>query len=939
LEEVILQSGQKLKIIKKLPDFFEQQDYFLVRDLDTNQEIVVSQSNLAENIVKKKYTDEEKINLYRRYFRGREDVVAKYWENAAKKRKGYAPVCRIKWAANLGCRLKYGTRCASCAARQFVPYSKQIIERHIKSGADEFYGFYPMLKDDTTYLLVMDFDQENATSEVCQILETCSLFEIDVLSERSRSGMGIHLWFFFKEKIPVSLAREFGKNILNYTIMNSDKINFSSFDRMIPHQDTLPVGDFGSLIALPLKWTNIQQGRSVFLDENFNPVLNLWEHLAKCRQYSQNQIINFSEKIAQSCPHEGYDHSEISTLKKVLYPASIICKKSSELIISKKNLTRREMVSLMYLATFANPEYHRLVKMRAPVWDTPQLITCAREDRKNIYLPRALEKKLQEVVPKINWQNCVSSGVKIAVKFKGKLYAEQEEAIQSLAAQEMGILAASPGFGKTVVGAKLISERKCSTLILVHLDNLVNQWFERLNQFLEIDSEPFVEYTKTGRVKRKEKVGIISGAKLKQTKVIDIASIGKLSKMENLADFFNDYGMVIVDECHHIAARTFEKVIKHANSQFIYGLSATPERKDGLEPIIFMRCGEIAFQSKIIQPDNILIEQNLYPRYTSIGSIEPDFQDLTYTKQIAYLAKSMTRNEQIVEDIVRQARSGRFSLVLSERVEHLKLLKQLVIQKLPNFPIFELTGQNRRADNQATIKEIKQKIEPFIIFSTSKYAGEGFDLPQLETLFLTLPFSWKGNQQQYLGRLQRGLKEKDELRVYDYVDISAARFARMFQKRLVTYKKLNYKLTEDELSAVYQSQLFTTENFAPTLEKDLNQVQQNIFLVISKLNSILVKKLVQLKSCGVALSIFTKNAEILRGKSAIFQRNYLAMLKNAGVLVDFRPKIEQSILVIDGTICWYGNLQFYGFKVEDATSLRLVSKKLADSLLNKRRKN
>lgn len=504
-----MQDGRQVEIIQQFDDFMGKAPYLLVRDILAKRQYIVSHQELEQNKLKTELSNQDKLDLYASYFRGRPDVFAQWYQSKTTGKTGYAPVCRIKFNELAGCKLMQGTTCDTCRVRQFVPYTTGIISEHIKGDDRNFYGIYPMQTDDTTYLLVMDFDKDDASKSAKAVVKTCEQEGIDCLIERSRSGKGIHLWFFFEQNIPATLARRFGSAILTATLMQNQNIDFSSYDRMIPMQDTLPARGFGNLIALPLKFKNVQKGRSTFLNDSFQPIVSLWEHLLVRKRYSEKEILSFSEAIESKASYDLFDKHFQPKIKKseVAYPKEIHCTYSGELIIAKDNLSRKEQIQLMYLATFRNPEFVKRQRMRAPIWrdNIPQLMTCAREDEQNIYLPRGLASKLKDVIPTIQWLDMKSIGQPIRVTFNGTLRSEQEEGFQALNQTDLGILSARTGFGKTVLSAKLIAERKTSTLIIVHLENLVNQWKSRLDEFLTIETEPFEEFTKTGRKRKKEK--------------------------------------------------------------------------------------------------------------------------------------------------------------------------------------------------------------------------------------------------------------------------------------------------------------------------------------------------------------------------------------------------------------------------------------------------
>ncbi|SJZ61489.1 Superfamily II DNA or RNA helicase [Pilibacter termitis] len=649
----------------------------------------------------------------------------------------------------------------------------------------------------------------------------------------------------------------------------------------------------------------------------------MWQHLSLIPRYSLDEVTGFLEVLSKEIVLEEYQkHSKTS----LYFPKKIKVERGSELKISKKNLTRKEQIQLMYLATFHNPEYFKKQKMRARLWNTPRMISCANEDSEFLYLPRGVEKKLQSKIEEIEWVEKTIKGHKIEVEFLGTLKQEQKEALKAIQKHEMSVLSARTAFGKTVVGANYIAKRKVSTLVLVEKQTLVEQWHESLSRFLAIQSEPFKEWTKTGRVKKKGKIGKITGSSVQQTKLVDVVTIQKLSKMsaEDLTSFLEDYGLVIVDEVHHVAASSFERVMKNVTSRYILGLSATPERKDGLSPIIFMRCGEISFTSNAQQSENVLLHRYLYPRFTSIGELEENFEELTYAGKLAKLSLSQERNTQIAHDVVENFQIGRTSLVLSERVEHLHALFEQVKEKISEQQLFVLTGKGKRKSNKEMISSLKKSEQAFVLFATSKYVGEGFDLPQLDTLFFTLPFSWKGNQKQYLGRLERNIEEKDELRVYDYVDIADNSFAQMYQKRFRVYKNNHYELAEDAETRKYQAYLYDGKTYLARFKQDLQEMKETLFLQVPKITKEIVHVLLPLKEKGVEIEILTKKGEV--------DKQLLAELTKGQVEISYAEVIRQSICVIDNRSCWYGSLVFFDSAGVEESSLRLVSERLARRL-------
>jgi superfamily II DNA or RNA helicase len=941
MKKVTLADGREVIVVQQLPSLSGTQNYLIIEDNKGNR-FITTRQEFDVLLPNRQLSGSEKLSLFMSYFSGRPDVVAEWYPSKNSPKGGYGPACQRKFNREEGCLLGQGGRCSTCPVSNFYPYSTEMVKQHISGGQQPFYGIYPMQLDDTTYLLVMDFDNEHAEVQAKIVVETIQQLGLDVLIERSRSGKGIHLWFFFEQKISARLARQFGMAILNQAIMGSKALDFSSFDRMIPMQDTLPSGGWGNLIALPLKFENVARGKSTFLNRQFESISKerLWEHLLSRKKYSLDEVAAFVEKFGFETNTLLYEKTRIKD-KKIrknvnLLPQAIKCQISGELKIPIENLTRQEIVQLMYLATFKNPEYYKKQRMRVFIDEkTPRLYSIAREDDEYVYLPRGLRKQLSEMIPEVTCQEKRSDGIPIEVKFKGELRVEQQLALTALEGLDMGVISARTGFGKTVLGAKLITDKKCSTVVLVHTQTLVEQWKERLNQFLSIETEPYVEYTPTGRVRKKDKIGVLAGANDKQSRVVDIVSISKLSRLSSaeLDKFFSLYGMVIVDECHHIAAQTFDKVIRHATCRYVYGLSATPTREDGLEPIIFMRCGEVVFQSQLGSSENALIQQFYYPRFTQFAEIDEEFSHLPYTQLVQKLSQSQARNNRIVEDLVEQYGAGRKILVLSERVAHLQELQEMLKNELVDVVSFSLASQSSRKERSEIISELRHFDKPFVLFATGKLVGEGFDLPQLDTLFFGLPFSAKNNQTQYLGRLQRNLDRKDELRVFDYVDLWIRQFAAMFMKRTKTYKKLDYQLAQDERTAPEQEKLFDGKSYLQRLTQDIDNARSSIYIKVPRLNQAMVSYLQRLD--GIDSRIETTSSDHLGGKFSQVQEQLLLQLKELGVMVNVHPKVHDQLVVIDQQISWFGTVNYFGYPNTDATTLRIVSEEWAKHFLQR----
>lgn len=916
-----LNNGQSIRIIEELCTYSENQLYFKIELEDESIRIISKEEfDALKETEHKAFSEEDKLSLFYSYFQGRPDVYATKYYNK-KGRPGFSPHGNFQWE-EVNNYSSNGTKWQKKMTSYF-PYQLKTVKKHILGKEKDFQygaGIYPMLTDDTCYLLVMDFDDDYAEKEAGAVSHVARIYQIPHLIERSQSGTGIHIWFFFEKPAKAATARQMGTYLLSVAMAKSEHIQFSTFDRMIPVQDTLPNNSFGNLIALPLRWTKVKEGKTVFLNEKFNIVEDQWAHLAQIKKISTEELLKNISTLNNDVNYSSEQQSKIERLTLRL---------AGEIMIDKSCISRNDFLKLTNLATFHNPDFIKKQKMRAATWNTPRYISGASEDDRYLYLPRGIFNELDKLIDNMNVINELNDGNYIDVKFKGELKEDQKKAADKMLTYPTGILSASTGFGKTVVAAHIIAKRQVSCLIIVNSKVLAEQWKEQLNEFLEIHSEPTVEYTPKGRKKKKEKIGEIHSAKYKRSKIIDIALFQTLAKREDLKEFMKDYGVVIVDEAHHIAAQSFESVIKCVDSRYLYGLSATPERKDGYTPLIRMRLGSVIYEHQETQAEAVLLPQYFYPRFTNYAEFA---KENTYTAHIDSLLNNNERNTQILNDIIENFHLSRTCIVLTERIEHVHILEKLLKENgINQESVFVLTGQEGRKANQSNIEIMRELKEPYILIATGKYVGEGFDLPQLDTIFLTLPISWKGRLRQYLGRLQRNVGDKDELRVYDYVDLGISMFGNMYQKRVREYKKLGYNLAQDSKTKALEAGLYESNTYYKDLTEDLKR-GTSIVIGVPSLSVGLIKVISEEASNDKKISVITKQSTAKNGKINLKQKSYIEELKKIDIRVSEVEIVSQSFIVLDHEIAWYGNINFYGPVNNSATAIRFKNKKLAQQI-------
>ncbi|MBI3801843.1 MAG: DEAD/DEAH box helicase family protein [Deltaproteobacteria bacterium] len=742
---------------------------------------------------------EAKIALFRELFRGREDVYAERWESEDG-RSGYAPASKKDWEALLASKPKDRQK-VHRRTRKLLPLTDQVFWMHL--AGKKTVGIYPLLTDETCWLLAADFDKKTWQDDATAFLVTCRKTGVPAYLERSRSGNGGHVWIFFERAIPAVLARKMGCAILTQTMERRHQLGLDSYDRFFPNQDTLPKGGFGNLIALPLQKIPRENGNSVFIDDNSCPYPEQWQFLASIRRVAADHVEWIVKDAARngqivgvhmSVPDEDSDEepwtlppSRKRAGKPIQgpFPEHIELVQSNLVYVPKAGLPEPMMNRMIRIAAFQNPEFYKAQAMRLSTWDKPRVIFCGEDLSRHVALPRGCLQVVRELLEehgiRVTTRDERCTGKPIDVTFRGELRDEQVNSARQILQHEEGILCAPTAFGKTVVGAKLIAERKVSTLLLVHRRQLLDQWRERLAMFLHMPEKA---------------IGQIGGGKFARTGVIDVAVIQSLQRKGEVKDFVAEYGQVIVDECHHISAFTFEQVMRQVKARYVVGLTATPTRKDGHHPIIFMQCGPIRFALSVRKAaERSPLQHLLLPRPTDFRMLA-ETTDLTIHDIYAALVVDAARNQQIIKDILEAVCRGLTPLVLTNRTDHLERLA-LGLSSIENVLILKGgMGQKKRQSVADRLNEIPDGV-PRVILATGSYISEGFDDSRLDTLFLTMPISWRGTLQQYVGRLHRIHHDKRVVRVYDYVDAQVPMLARMYDKRLRGYRAIGYVLATE----------------------------------------------------------------------------------------------------------------------------------------------
>ncbi len=752
---------------------------------------IVSETS-TQGTVAGKSSPEAKVKLFRSLFRGRDDVYAIRWEGRNGK-TGYSPAYPKTWSNSF--------QKMPDAPKEYFPLTDQVIHDHLTGKLTA--GVYSLLTDETCWFLAADFDKATWQDDVQTFLHTCVEWKVPAVLERSRSGKGGHVWVFFEAPLPARLARELGTAILTRTMERRHQLGLDSYDRFFPSQDTMPKGGFGNLIALPLQHLPRGNGNSVFLDPNFNPHSDQWAFLSSVRRMTLVEVENTVREFARSGDIVGVRRSVTddeqtedpwtlppSRKKKDEIisgplPPKVRVVRSNLIYVEKEGLPSAMLNRLHRLAAFQNPEFYRAQAMRLSTFGKPRVIRCAEEFPKYVALPRGCLGEITALLEShkiaVELDDQRFAGQPIDVTFHGQLRPDQQAAANAMLAHDDGILSATTAFGKTVVAAWLIAARKVNTLVLVHRRQLLDQWRERLATFLNL---PIKE------------IGQIGGGRRRPTGIIDVAVIQSLNRKQVVDDVVANYGHVIVDECHHLSAVSFEQVLRQVKARYITGLTATPQRKDGHHPIIIMQCGPIRYwvdakAQALARPFNHIV----IPRPTNFR-LPPSTGKTEMHDLYAALADNKSRNDLICVDLLRAIKAGRSPILLTERTSQVDEFAGKLAGLVKNIVVLKggMGVKQRRAiaEQLTSIPEGEERV----LLATGRYIGEGFDDAQLDTLFLAMPISWRGTLQQYVGRLHRLHDSKREVIVYDYVDGCVPVFSAMYSKRVRGYEAVGYQIQD-----------------------------------------------------------------------------------------------------------------------------------------------
>ncbi len=928
--------------------------------------------NQGSRIIPRDITEAD-AKVFFSMFWGRTDVYSRRTIKKSTGEVNYYTQCYNFWKN--GCPRITGSKikCQDCQRQAYKELKKeQIIEhlRGISEDATDVIGVFPLLADNTCRFIVFDFDNHEKGAErndfantgdlwreeVDSLRKICDINGIDALVERSRSGRGAHLWIFFQKPIEAGLARKFGNALLNKGAEFVNMKSFRFYDRMLPMQDYLPEGSVGNLIALPLQGQALKKGNSAFIDECWNAYPNQWEVLLSKKKLSKQFIedkikewVEGSHNIIADCkdifendsekPWEKTKHFQKEDVDGIMRITL-----SDGIYVDAVNLRPRIQNQIRRMAAFSNPVFYKNQAMGLSNFENYRYIYLGSDEGGFIKVPRGILENLIKECEKAGIEYEIedkrSKGHPIHVEFIGKLKESQIPAVERLLQNDNGILNAATAFGKTVVCCNVIAKKQVSTLILIQSSALMEQWREALEKFLYIDEELPEYETPTGRKKkRKSLVGKLQGAHDSTTGIIDLVMAGSVCKNGVYHRRLKEYGLILVDECHHAASDTIVDILQEANAKYVYGVTATPFRGDGLEKINYMLLGPIRYQfTSKDRAKEQGIEHLVYPRFTR--AVAPRFSQDRMHPNEAYeiIRNNEDRDELIIRDVKQCVDSGRTPVVLSKYVEH----SQRLYQRLINYAdkVFLLSGGNSKKEHKEILKRMSQVTtnESMILVATGKLIGEGFDYPRLDTLIMATPVAWKGVVEQYAGRLNRDYDGKKSVIIYDYVDSHIPMFDRMYHKRLKAYKQIGYDIfSKTGMQKQTANAIFDIDSYADVYRNDLLTAEKEILISSPAISGKKVYEIIHLlrekQEAGIKIVIVTWKPDCYGYGDSVYWQELQEQMRKAGFDMNLVEDYCEHYCIIDRQVVWYGSMNFLGKEDAEDNLMRIADGKIAHELL------
>ena len=711
---------------------------------------------------------EEQLNLYMSLFKGRNDIYARRWEKNGK--SGYTPAYRFDWNEYLRHKAK-GGNFQNFDNKEKIPLTRDVVKKHLIGAC--FIGIYPLLEDNTSYFIAVDFDGKEWKKDSEKFMGECMSLKIPVYLEKSLSGMGAHLWIFFKNKYAASKSRRIFLEIIRKVLNLSEFDREVSFERIFPNQDYHSGKGLGNLIALPLNGRCLKENKMVFVDhKSFNPIPDQWNYLSKVEKLSNVKLDELYSEIVED--EKSYNFN-IAEDKKLFKTDKLSITLKSQIVLDKHQVNKDLANFLKSNLNFINSEYLIKQKIGKSVYGVQKFFNLIKESKETIMIPRGFLNQLVDFCNenKINFEIFDKRNKLDNLVFNSKIQLSsiQEKVIDICENMQDGVIVAPPGFGKTIIGIELIA-RKCQpTLILVHRKQIYDQWVERIQDFLGLS---------------KKDIGEISANKKKVSKFVTVAMIQSLMKFPDLKALSESFGTILIDECHHIPAKSFRQTIVNFNPYYIFGLTATPKRKYNDEKLIFLYIGNIICNTNDIdQVAEGLFEEDIQLNIRDTNLYFPydnktdDFQLLS--KVIIF---DSDRNRLITEDIKKELGSSKNILVLTERKEHVEVLNNYLKSVCE---VITITGDDSKSLRKVKMKQIESGNFQVLI-TTGQLLGEGLDIENLSSIFLVYPFAFEGKLIQYIRRI---LRSKGRKAIYDYKDKNIDFLLKLYKKRERYYHRSN----------------------------------------------------------------------------------------------------------------------------------------------------
>lgn len=711
---------------------------------------------------------EQQLELYMSLFRGRADVYARHWEKDG--RSGYSPAYEFNWDEFMAHKRRGGSM-KDFENKKLIPLTKEIVKKHLLG--QHVVGIYPILPENVSYFIAADFDGENWLSDSRSFIKACEDIGLSAYLERSRSGNGGHVWIFFAKSYPCYKSRQIALELIRKVFHVSEFEKEVSFDRLFPNQDTLTGVGLGNLIALPLQGRSVTSGNSMFIDpETTKPFPDQWQFLTGVKQHT---IVEMDSAHQLLFTDTGKPIVNIPT------SGGLGILVSNQIDLKRSELTPGLIHFLKEELNFLNTEYLTKRRLGKSIYKVQKYFKLIDETGDTISLPRGFLQTLINFLKENNLAHTVRFDTphfeETSYQSQIELTPAQIPVVQVTTDNDQGVIVAPSGSGKTIIGLEIVARKQLPALILVHRKQLLDQWVERIQTFLGI---------------AKTHIGQYSGTKKKLGKQITVGLLQSLARKGDLSELNDKFGMIIVDECHHIPAATFREVIAQLNPKYIYGLTATPKRKHNDEKLIYVYIGNIIARMETSdfaplsdlphQPLEVLIR-------TTILAVPFKFTTDHFQLLAKVICFDTARNQMIVEDILSKIGDGKKLLVLSERKEHLEILAMYLKGKCETIVI---SGDDSAPKRKSKLKQIESG-HYRVILSTGQFFGEGIDIRGISCLILAFPFSFEGKLVQYIGRLRDIGEQKT---IVDYRDIKIPFLEKQFKQRERHYKKLKAQIKQ-----------------------------------------------------------------------------------------------------------------------------------------------